>query len=190
MTDRIKEYIEIMKPLLGKKRFTHSMNVADMCFRLANIHGEDSVKAYTAGVLHDIHKEIDADTMKNEVILSGMDVDPVELDTPKLWHGIAGAYYCKNTLKIDDEDIINAIRYHTVGRANMSRLEKIVYLGDLVSAERDYPEVEKFRAYAIDDLDNGMFQAMKWSIPSTIAKGGKIPLCSMACYNYYWQYKK
>lgn len=190
MTEQIKQYTELVKSLMGKKRFTHSVNVADMCFKLATIHGEDSVKAYTAGILHDIHKEIDPELMKREVLASGMNVDPVELDTQKLWHGIAGAYFCKTELKIDDEDIINAIRYHTVGRANMSKLEKIVYLGDLVSMERDYPEVEKFRKFTMEDLDNAMFEAMKWSIPNTIGKGGKIPLCSMECYNYYWQYRK
>ena len=57
----------------------------------------------------------------------------------------AGAEYIRQQLGIEDEDIINAVRYHTVARAGMSRLEQIIYLADLTSSERDYPDVERMR---------------------------------------------
>ena len=71
----------------------------------------------------------------------------------------------------------------------MSRLEKIVYLGDLVSAERDYPDVEKYRAYALKNLDNAMFRAMKWQIPDLIAGEKKVPVSSLEAYNFYMSFK-
>jgi len=186
----VTDYKALIKGMMGKKRYTHSCNVADMCVRLAEIFGEDSNKAYIAGILHDIRKEAPPEEMKNEMLSSGYYVDPAELATKGTWHGIAGAYYVKTVLKIEDEDILNAIRFHTVGRAEMSRLEKIVYLGDLVSAERDFKDVEKYRKYALADLDNGMFQALKWSIPSLVNKGGKIPISTVEAYNYYMSFKK
>ncbi len=190
MTEKQKEYKALIKSMLSKKRYNHCCNVADMCRKLAEKNGEDPEKAFTAGLLHDIHKEIDPDIMKKEVLESGFEVDPVEIESKPLWHAIASAHYCRTELGITDEDMLNAIRYHTVGRAEMSTLEKIVYLGDLVSAERDFKDVEKYRKYVLDDLDNAMFQVMKWSIPNTIEKGSKIPVSSLNAYNYYMQFKK
>ena len=182
-------YMELIKGMMGKKRFIHSVSVADMCVKLAEINGEDKQRAYTAGILHDIRKEADADTQKKEMMLSGFYVDPAELYSKSTWHGIAGAYYVRNVLGITDGEICSAIRFHTVGKAAMTRLEKIVYLGDLVCMERDYPEVEKYRAYALKSLDLGMYQAVKWLIPDLIAKEKKVPVCTIEAYNYYMDKK-
>lgn len=178
-------YIDMLRTALSKKRFSHSMNVAAMCFDLAKKHGSDAEKAYLAGILHDIRKETEDKTLEKEIGLSGYRIDSVEYASKKTWHGIAAAYYVKQELGITDIDILNAIRYHTVGRAHMSKLEKIVYLGDLVSAERDYPDVEKYRQYALDDLDNGMYKALKWLINDFTQSGRAIPLCTVEAYNCY-----
>lgn len=179
------DYKELIKGMMGNKRYIHSCNVAEMCVKLAEIHGGDTEKAYIAGIIHDIRKEIDDETMKKELQLSGYYVDPVELASKKTWHGIAGAYYARDVLGIADADILNAIRFHTVGRAGMSKLEKIVYLGDLVSAERSYPDVEKYRDYAFENLDLGMYKALEWLIPDFIEKGRMIPVSTIEAYNCY-----
>lgn len=190
MTAEQKEYKALMKSMLSKKRYTHCCNVAQMCEKLAQLNGFDPEKAYTAGLLHDIQKEADPETMKREVLMSGFEVDPVELETRPLWHAIASAYYCRFELKITDGDLLNAVRFHTVGRAHMTTLEKIVYLGDLVSADRDFKDVEKYRKLVLEDLDNAMFHAMRWSIRSTLEKDGKIPVSSLEAYNYYRDFAK
>lgn len=179
------DYKELIKGMMGKKRYVHSCNVADMCVRLAGIHGEDTEKAYLAGILHDIRKETDDEILKNEIELSGYYIDPVELASRKTWHGIAAAYYVRDILGITDVDILNSIRFHTVGRADMSKLEKIVYLGDLVSAERSYPDVEKYREYAFENLDKGMHKALEWLIPDFVKSGRMIPVSTLEAYNYY-----
>ena len=185
-----KEYEAVIRPLMGDKRFRHSVNVADMAVKLAKKFGEDPEKAYVAAILHDCQKEADKSVMQREMLQSGFYVDPVEKETFKLWHGIAGAYYVRNVLRIEDEDILNAIRFHTVGRADMSTLEKIVYLADMVSEERDYPKVEKYRARVMEDLDDGMFQTLRWSIMKTTGAGNPMPLCTIEAYNFYSKYKK
>ncbi len=189
MNKELKKYEDTIKELMGCKRFKHSVNVADMCVKLAKKFGVDEDKAYTAGILHDCQKEVDRETMLKEVKDSGFYVDPVELDCFKLWHGIAAAYYIRETLKIEDKDILNAVRFHTVGRANMSQLEKIVYLADMVSEERDYPDVEKYRAAVMKDLNNGMFLSLRYSILKTVGLGNTIPICTVEAYDFYSKYK-
>lgn len=190
MTAEQKEYKALLKETLSKKRYVHCCNVAQMCEKLAELNGFDPERAYTAGLLHDIRKEAEPETMKREVLMSGFEVDPIELESRPLWHAIASAYYCRAELGITDSDLLNAVRFHTVGRSHMTTLEKIVYLGDLVSADRDFKDVEKYRKLVLEDLDNAMFHAMKWSIRSTIDKGGKIPRSSLDAYNFYMDFAK
>lgn len=185
-----KQCEKTINALMGEKRFKHSVNVAEMALTLANRFGCDEEKTYIAAIYHDVRKEADKDEMLSEVRSSGFYVDPVELDTFKLWHGIAGAYYAKNVLKIEDSDILNAIRFHTVGRAHMSKLEKIVFLADMVSEERSYEGVEEYRKIVLDNLDNGMFKTLQWSIMKTTDAGNKIPITTLEAYNYYNQFKK
>ena len=108
-----------------------------------------------------------------------------ELETRSLLHAIAGAYFVRKEFGVEDIDILNSIRFHTVGRAGMTRLEEIVYLGDLVSAERDYKDVDKMRKLTYSDLDAAMLEAFSFSIKSVIKKGGVIPLCTVEGYNFY-----
>lgn len=189
MNEELRKYEKTIMPLMGGKRYKHSVNVAEMCLMLAKKFGADEDKAYTAGILHDCRKEADKAVMREEAEKSGYYIDPAERDCFKLWHGIAGAYYVKNELKIDDTDILNAIRFHTVGRASMSVLEKIVFLADMVSKERDYPHVEEYRRAVTEDLDNGMFQTLRWSIIKTSGTGGKIPISTLEAYNFYSGFK-
>ena len=179
------EYIKLLKSTLSKKRFIHSINVASMCLALAKKHGADAEKAYLAGLLHDIKKEEMPNAMKSQAILSKMDVSDEELYTPALWHGPAAAYHISKNLGIKDAEILNAVRYHTAGRADMSDIEKIVYLGDLTSADRSYKDVEKYREMSFENLDNAMFFALKYSIGETLEKGGFIPPCTITGYNFY-----
>ncbi|MBQ9482902.1 MAG: bis(5'-nucleosyl)-tetraphosphatase (symmetrical) YqeK [Ruminiclostridium sp.] len=179
------DYKDMIRSMMGKKRYIHSCNVADMCVKLAEVHGGDVRKAYLAGILHDCRKEAEAETQRSEMMSSGYYVDPAELASKSTWHGIAAAYYLREKLAITDEDVLNAVRYHTVARAAMSKLEKIVYLGDLVSAERDFPDVEKYRAYALKDLDDGMYRALKWSVRNLSENDRKIPVSTIEAFNYY-----
>ncbi|MCL1832279.1 MAG: bis(5'-nucleosyl)-tetraphosphatase (symmetrical) YqeK [Oscillospiraceae bacterium] len=124
------------------KRYTHSINVAIMCGELSKKHGLspiESERAYIAGLLHDISK------VKQRQLGEGWD-----------WHAVAGADYVRDELGITDFDVLNAIRYHTTGRENMSMVEKIVYIADKISAERDYEGVEELRNVAFEDLDESV----------------------------------
>ncbi|MDR0804959.1 MAG: bis(5'-nucleosyl)-tetraphosphatase (symmetrical) YqeK [Oscillospiraceae bacterium] len=193
---KLDEYKILARAALSDKRYRHTLNTAEMCVRLAEKHAPElselAEKAEIAGILHDIRKEVPKELQAAEVLKTATDTrfamyppDTEEINTPPLHHGVSAAYYAVTELGVTDTDIIAAIRFHTVGRDNMSVLEKIVYLGDLVSAERDFKNVDYYRALAFEDLDNAMFAAFRFQIAKNAEKGGYIPLYSIKGYNYY-----
>ncbi len=181
----IDEKKKFLKSRLSQKRYTHSVNVAEECRKLAQKYGEDPERAYFAGLLHDVCKELPTEEQKQMVIDSGFSVSREEIETNSLRHAIAGAYFIKKELGIEDIDIINSVRFHTVGRAGMTRLEEIVYMGDLVSADRDYKDVDRIRKLAYSDLNSAMLEGIVFSIKSVIKKGGVLPACTVDGYNFY-----
>ena len=105
----------------------------------------DVEKARFAGLVHDICKEEPEDVQYTLMMQSAMDVCAEERSAFKVWHGIAGAELLRTKFGVMDMDVLSAVRYHTIARAGMSDLEKIVYLADMISVERDYPDVETMR---------------------------------------------
>ncbi len=181
----VDEIKTLLKERLSEKRYIHSLNVADECRKLAEAYDEDPDRAYFAGLVHDICKELPAEEMKRTAVDSDLSMTKAELETKALWHAVAGAGYVRDVMKINDEDIINAVRFHTVGRAGMTRLEEIVYMGDLISADRTYKDVKKFRKLAYHDLNRAMLEALIFSIESVIDKKGLIPEYTIQAYNQY-----
>ncbi len=179
------EMKKYLKEHLSQKRYTHSVNVAEECRKLALKYGEEPEKAYFAGLLHDICKELNDEEQKKLVLESNFTVCREELETRSLWHAIAGAYFIKTNFGIEDIDILNSVRFHTIGRAGMTRLEEIVYLGDLISADRDYKDVDKMRKISYTNLDRAMLEALAFSMKSVVKKGGLVPICTAEGYNFY-----
>lgn len=179
------ELKELLSARLGKKRYTHSLNVADESKKLAKKWGYDADKAYLAGLLHDVCKEAPKAEQKSMVLKSEMNVSDTEICTEALWHAVAGAWYLQHILVMTDMNLLNAVRYHTIGREGMSLLEKIVYVADLISADRTYKDVAKVRKLAYSDLDKAVLEGLRFSIFSVTEKGGYLPLDTVKAYNYY-----
>lgn len=179
------EYIEVISKMLTPKRFAHSLNVADQAVFLAKRYGEDEEKAYIAGVLHDICKNMPHEEQLQWMEKSAIILDNNLLSQPPVWHGFAGAVYLQQVLKIEDEDILNAVRYHTVAREHMSKLEQIIYLADLTSCERSYPDVDRMREIVTHSLHEGMREALIFAVTNQASK--HLPLCMDTClaYNEY-----
>lgn len=177
------KYIDIIRSRMGDYRFNHSINVSKSAVELAKKYGADIDKAEIAGILHDCCKEIGGEQMLQIINDSGIILDVAEKNSPKLWHSIAGSCYVRDVLKIADEDIINAVRYHTTGRENMSLLEKIVFLADFISAEREYEDVEVMRKKAFCNLDDAMLYALKFTISSLVSRNLIVHHNTVKCYN-------
>ena len=168
---------------LKESRYIHSLNVAESAADLAEIYGADKEKCYTAGLLHDITKNAGEKEHLELFALAGIELSPDEAVNKKLWHAMSGAEYIKHILKIDDEEIYLAVRYHTTGRAGMSLIEKIIYIADFVSAERDYDDVNIMRALAVQSLESAMLYALRYTIPDLIKKGQTVHKDSLELYN-------
>jgi nicotinate-nucleotide adenylyltransferase len=178
-----KYYMGIIKAKLSEKRFIHSCNVAKEAVKIAGLYGADASKARTAGLLHDIAKDTPGPLQLQIIEKYSIILDDVESHSPKLWHAIAGALVLQHEYGIDDGDIINAVRYHTTARAGMSLLEKVVYLADFISADRNFEGVQQLRAAIYTSLDTGFKAALNFSINELVGKGAAIHLDTIRARN-------
>ena len=177
------EYLSLIKERMGERRYIHSVNVAESAVQLARHYNADEEKAEIAGILHDCCKEISRDEMLQIMSNGGIILDAVEKGTSKLWHAIAGSVYVRDFLNIKDDDIINAIRYHTTGRAGMSLLEKIIFIADFISDERDYDGIEIMRKKAFTCLEDAMLFGLQFTITDLTTRKLTIHSNALACYN-------
>ena len=150
----------IIRDKLDDYRYNHSLCVADEALRLAAKYGADPLKAYIAGLLHDITKNYSADEHLQFAEKFDIMFSDVEKVSPNLWHAITGACYVEKVLGIEDTEIVGAIRYHTTAKADMGLLEKIIYLADFTSADRTYPDVDVMRRL----VDVSLFDAIRYSL--------------------------
>ncbi len=176
------QYIDIIRGRLTPRRFEHSLAVAAQAEHLAKKYGADPEKARVAGLLHDILKDTDGDSQLQIFKEFGILLDAVEEKAPKLWHARAGAVFLQRILHIEDEDILNAVRYHTTARAGMSPLEVVLYLADFTSADRDYPDVDVMRELTERDPDEAMRYALAYTIDDLNAEGRPVHPDTLACY--------
>ncbi|MDR1695475.1 MAG: bis(5'-nucleosyl)-tetraphosphatase (symmetrical) YqeK [Endomicrobium sp.] len=173
---------------LSPKRFEHSYNVAKFAAELAKAHGADILKAQTAGLLHDCakfktDKQLISFCEKRKIMSKYF--DGIKKYSPQLLHSYAGAAIAKEKLGITDKDILNAVRNHTLGRENMSLLEKIIFVSDAVSFDRKSAESSKIRKLAFTHFEKAFLKVIAKKI-QYVLDGGKW-LCPQAIdtRNYY-----
>lgn len=182
-------YKQLLESMLNSKRYYHSLCVADEARRLAKKYGADEEKAYFAGLLHDITKNITCEEQLQ--MFKDFDIipDSITKNSFKLWHAVTGAQYIKNILKIDDEEIISAIRFHTTAKKDMTLLEKILYLADFTSLDRDYDDVDIMRQKVDVSLDEAMRYALSYTITELVSKQVPIHPDTMGAYNQVMEEK-
>lgn len=168
MIEREQEFKNAIRARLGDKRYEHSLNVADECRKLAKTYGADEDQAYIAGLLHDILKDTQLTKQRDYLAINGVVLEDYELMAPKLWHAVAGAFYVKEELSVKDMDIINAIKCHTTGRRFMTQLDKILYVADYISRDRDYDCVEIMREKAYKELEYAVLEGLQYTIKKLI----------------------
>ena len=161
-----------IKEHLKSKRLKHTYGVAAEAKKLAERYGEDPDKAELAGLCHDMMRNISPEESAELVKRYGL---PEKLaDNPNLAHGKIAAKVLADVYGMQDEDLLNAVRYHTTGRKGMSRLEKILYLADAIEPGRDYPQVGALREAAEEDLDKACILCMEWSMEYVRSTGASV----------------
>lgn len=156
---------------LPEDLYRHSLGVAETARTLAARFGVDGAAAYTAGLLHDLAKDLSPEALLNAAEGSGIVVDEIERKSPGLLHGPVAAVWAQRELAITAPSILDAIRYHTTGRAGMSRLEMIVYTADLIEPGRRYPGVEVLRELAGKDLAAACLAGLDQTIRYCLDRG-------------------
>lgn len=158
-----KEIIELIEKQVSSGLFRHVCRVAQTAEKMAVRFETDREKAFLAGILHDYAKERPEEELAAIAEENGL-LDEIYRQVPVLLHAPVGAILVKKELGIIDEEILNAIGSHTLGRPSMGRLEKIIYLADMIEPGRDYPGVESLRNLCQSDLDQAMLAALDSSL--------------------------
>lgn len=177
--DGLSEYRKLLKEKLDDYRLNHSECVSECAAALAEKYGADVSKARIAGLLHDVMKNAPA----NEHLLCMDNLTEVELNNPKVWHQISGESFLRSNSIITDEEILGAVRWHTTGRAGMTLLEKIVYVADFISADREYKDVDVVRRLADISLEHAMLYTTRYTIGKLAASDMLIHPATVECYN-------
>lgn len=143
--------LNIVKQNTGKSRFEHTLRVADLATKLAIHYDVDVDKTWLAAILHDLEKNISLE--ENDMLVRMYGLDEKYIGNQNLSHSKLAAVVSRDKLGINDEDILNAIAFHTTGRANMSMLEKIIFVADTCEEGRTYKEAAMLREKAFENID-------------------------------------
>ncbi|WP_026884862.1 bis(5'-nucleosyl)-tetraphosphatase (symmetrical) YqeK [Clostridium akagii] len=163
-----------LKENLSQGRYNHSLGVEDAAEKLAKQYGANIKKAKIAGLIHDCAKEIDKKEILDICRKNGVDIDYVLEANPSLLHGAAGAIMAQKVMGVEDEDILSAIKNHTIGKSDMSLLEKVIYLADYIETSRKFPGIEELRNAAFRSLDEALILSFDKTIEVVISRGNLI----------------
>ncbi|WP_040207909.1 bis(5'-nucleosyl)-tetraphosphatase (symmetrical) YqeK [Neobacillus jeddahensis] len=155
--------LQLVKKQLTEHRYQHTLGVMETAISLAGRFGADVKKAEIAAIFHDYAKFRPKNEMKEIIINQGFPEDLLTFNS-ELWHAPVGAYLVEKEAGITDHEILDAIRYHTSGRPNMTLLEKVIYLADYIEPGRHFPGVEEVREMARENLDLALIKAVQNTI--------------------------
>lgn len=145
------DLVQQVKNALSPERFAHVLRVEQTALALASQYGADLEKTSIAALVHDYAKERSQAEFEQEIIAKQLDRDLLNWNN-FIWHGVVGAEMIKDELKITDEEILDAVRRHTVGASYMTLLDQVIYVADYIEPGRDFPGVKAARAIAKEDL--------------------------------------
>lgn len=179
----LKQAKELVRSRLSDKRYEHTINVKKMAVKLAKHYGTDPEQAALAALLHDAAKELPKDEMRAIMQAYPEYAQGGEARPTPVWHGICAAILARTEWGVTDEAVLSAIACHTAGKAGMTQLDKILYLADMTSAERDWPGVNKLRKLELKDLDAAMLAALKQTNDFVLSQGKPLDPVSKAAYD-------
>jgi predicted HD superfamily hydrolase involved in NAD metabolism len=188
---KIKKYL---KNHLTKDRYNHTIGVAYTAVSLAMRYNPDTTsdefikRAEIAGLLHDCAKCMDNDKKLKICDKNNIPYSRFEASNPYLLHGRVGAFIAKTKFGINDEEILDAIEWHTTGRPDMSLLEKIIFIADYIEPGRKpIPELDEIRQLAFTDIDKAMEKILGNTLKYLNEKGDAIDKMTQFTYDSYVQ---
>ena len=182
-----KELSKELKP----DRFDHTLGVAYTASSMAFVHGADSTKALIAGMLHDCAKCMSHEEQIKICEKNNIDVTDIERRNHSLLHAKVGMYLARTKYDVYDTEILNAIRWHTTGREDMSLLEKIIYIADFIEPNRKPLEgMDDIRKEAFTDIDRCLAHILHDSVIYLNTIGKEVDDTTLNAYNYYKKFYK
>lgn len=165
----IKDIKENLKNIKGF-RLEHTLAVESTAVRVSKSYSVNLDKVRLAALLHDYARHFDKQKLIQHVKKNNIEVDEIEKEVPELLHSPVAAFLAKEKFKIKDNDVLNAIRYHTIGRPKMSLLEKIIFVADIIEPNREFPGVDLIRDVVKKDLDEAVILVCDFTIKYNIEK--------------------
>lgn len=182
----IKKLTKAMEEIQTGKRFQHTLGVEFTACALAMKYDEALLDAQIAGLLHDCAKCLSDEKLIKICVKNNLDISDVERRNPYLLHGKAGAVLAKSEYGIDDQNVLNAIQFHTTGRPGMSKLEKIIFIADYIEPGRkEAPGLPEIRKLAFEDLDKAMIRILEDTLTYLKSGKGDIDPMTQETYQYY-----
>lgn len=178
------EIEQSIKSMTKESRFLHSKGVEETAAKLAKHYGENVQKASLAGLMHDCVKNLPLEEMLRLAKYLGCELDWVTKNEAKLIHAPLGAYYAKKVFGINDDEIFDAIYYHTTAKADMPMLTKIIYIADVVEPNRTYKGVDEIRKLAFENIDLAILKAINFTIGKIIQSGRMLHSETINARNY------
>ena len=181
-----KDLLEWLKENLNEERYIHSLGTADCARELAGKYNLDQEKAYVAGLLHDCAKCFSTEKLK-EIIDKNLSVEACEMLNYKTLHAPVSAYVAEKDFGVKDEEILSAIRWHTLGKINMTDFEKIIFLADKIepnTRDKEYSEEIKSLLNQKNGLNLALLRCYKETIKSLAKRELKICMVTIDIYNH------
>jgi predicted HD superfamily hydrolase involved in NAD metabolism len=181
------EALVVISTRLSSRRYNHSLQVAQVAREMAGHYGADPDKAYITGLLHDYAKGMPAPELLKIAVAHNLLEDEVDSLVPDLLHAPVGAFLLRSELAIDDEEVLQAVKRHTLGALRMSDLDKIIYLADMIEPGRDFPGLERLKCLAWRDLDEGMLFGLESTIKYCLDEHRILHPLTVRVRNYFLQ---
>ena len=177
------EIEKYLKSKLTPERYTHVISVRKLALDLAKKHGADLRKVNLAVLLHDCAKWMRTSEQYEAAASYEIQLDEIERHNPSLLHALIGVEFAVSRFKVDNPEILNAIRAHTTGSGKMTLIDKILYVADFAEPKRNHAEAHAVRALAYRDLNKAVFEVSRYKIEHLLAKGVLIHPYTIDAYN-------
>ncbi|GAV26414.1 metal-dependent phosphohydrolase [Carboxydothermus islandicus] len=182
----MKRFLKILQENLSEERLNHSLGVARTAYYLAQKHlPEKKEKAFLAGIIHDIAREWPEERMIAFLKAKGYHITPEDKLNPVVLHAPAGAYFSRDMLGIYDEEIFSAVSRHTLGAVDMTELDMIIFLADLIEPGRSFAQRQNLLIASFQDLKRGMLLALENTVEYLRNKNKTIDSRTLLVLNYF-----
>lgn len=174
--------VKLMQDSMSNRRYRHVLRVEQTALTLAERFNIDKEKVSIAALAHDYAKERSDEEMRDLIISENLELDMLQFGS-NIWHGPIGAVLMKNEYQLEDEEILEAIKSHTIGSPTMGEVAQIIYIADYIEPRRSHKGVDKARKLAEKDLTKTVSYITRQTLDHLVNRKNKIYPKAVETYN-------